>query len=216
MTPLFPSGGFKGCLPEPSYLLSRLLLGSGTGSRWLGEAWRCCVTPELQQLWITCAGKSMASCSISASPLRDVCERFWPAAQPLCPHPTEYLTAQKEEESSNLFLSGISHLPLKHMPHLSLASSPSCSVPHRQGEGACGYCPGRQHTQALNLGQAAGSAPGSFPLCSSTGPSCHRLAPRSVPTGAPGPLAGDTTEPWPCLPCSPWSHCSLSARLPVP
>lgn len=97
MTPLFPSGGFKGCLPEPSYLLSRLLLGSGTGSRWLGEAWRCCVTPELQQLWITCAGKSMASCSISASPLRDVCERFWPAAQPLCPHPTEYLTAQKEE-----------------------------------------------------------------------------------------------------------------------
>lgn len=125
----FARGGFKGCLPGLSYLLSHLLQVSGTGSAWLGEAWLCCLTPATQQLWITCAGESMASCSISASSPGDVCEHFWPAAQSRCPHPTEYPPAHKEEGSLILFLSGISHLPLRHMPHLSLASSPSCSAP---------------------------------------------------------------------------------------
>lgn len=165
-----PDWGFKGCLPEPSNLLSCLLLGSGTGLDVWGK--HDFAVTELQQLWITRAGKSKASCSISAFPLRDVCECFWPATQLLCCHPTEYLPAQKEA-SSVLFLGGISHLPLKHMPDLSLASSPLRSAPHQQGEEACGYCPGRQHTQALNLGLAAGSAPGSFFLCSSTEPSWH-------------------------------------------
>lgn len=44
----FPRGGFKGCLPELPYLLSHLLLGSGTGPGWLGEAWLCCLTPATQ------------------------------------------------------------------------------------------------------------------------------------------------------------------------
>lgn len=44
----FPRGGFKGCLPGLPYLLSHLLLGSGTGSGWLGEAWLCCLTPATQ------------------------------------------------------------------------------------------------------------------------------------------------------------------------
>lgn len=39
----------------------------------------------------------------------------------------------------------------------------------------------------------------SFLLCSSTGPSCHRVAPRGVPT--------PTGASWPCLPCSPWPRC---------
>lgn len=167
-------------------------------------------------LWITCAGESMASCSISASSPRDVCEHFWPAAQPLCPHPTEYPPAHKEEGSSVLFLSGISHLPLRRTPHLSLASPPSCSAPRQQGGGACGYCPGKQETSVLDSGLAAGSALGSSPPCSSTGPACHRLAPKSVPMGVLGPFAGDTAEPWPCSPCSAWPHCSLSARCPAP
>lgn len=78
------------------------------------------------------------------------------------------------------------------MPYPSFASSPLCSAPHQQGEGACGYCPDKQHTQVLNLGPAAGSAPGSLLLCSSTGPSCQRLAPRSgIPAchAAPGLIA---------------------------
>lgn len=148
----------------------------------------------------------MASCSISASPLRDVCKCFWPATQPLCPHPTEYLPAPKEA-SSVLFLSSISHLPLKHLPHPSLASSPLCSAPHQQGAGAYSNCPGRQHTQALNLGLAAGSAAGSFLLYSSTEPSCQQ-------TGT------QRCSPWPCLPCSPWPHCSCTPdtvpQLPSP
>lgn len=149
----FPQGGFKGCLPGLPYLLSPRLPGSGTGSGGLGQAWLCCLTPATRRLWITCAGESMASCSISASSPGDVCERFWPAAQPRCPHPTEYPPAHKEEGSSVLFLSGISHLPLRRMPHLSLASSsPSCSAPCRQGGGACGYCPGKQETRALDWG----------------------------------------------------------------
>ena len=43
--------------------------------------------PVAQRLWITCAGESTASCSISASSPGDVCERFWPAAQPAAPTP---------------------------------------------------------------------------------------------------------------------------------
>lgn len=212
----FPRGGFKGRLPGLPYLLSHLLPGSGTGSGWLGEAWLCCLTPATQQLWITCAGESMASCSISASSPGDVCERFWPAAQPRCPHPTEYPPAHKEEGSSVLFLSGISHLPLRHMPHLSPASSPSCSAPRRRGGGACGYCPGKHETRALDSGLAAGSALGSSPPCSSTSPGCHRRAPKSVPMVAPGSFAGGTAEPWPCSPRSPRPRCSLSAGHPTP
>lgn len=39
----------------------------------------------------------------------------------------------------------------------------------------------------LHWGLAAGSALGSSPPRSSTSPGCHRPAPESVPTGAPGP-----------------------------
>lgn len=216
MLPFPRGGGFKGCLPGLPYLLSHLLLGAGTGSGWLGEAWLYCLTPVMQRLWITCAGKSMASCSISASSPRDVCKCFWPGAQPCCPHPTECLPAHKEEGSSVLFLSCISHLSLRRMPHLSPASSPSCSVPCRRGGGACGYCPGKQETQALDSGLAAGSALGSSPPRSSTGPGCRRLVPKSVPMGVPRPFAGDTCRALALLAMQPPASLLTVCQMPCP
>lgn len=68
----------------------------------------------------------------------------------------------------------------------------------------------------LHWGLAAGSALGSSPPRSSTSPGCHRLAPESVPTGAPGPFAGGDAEPRPCSPGSPWPHHSLSAIHSAP
>lgn len=92
----------------------------------------CCPTPARQQPRITCAGKRVASCSILASSHGDVRERFWPAAQPRCPHPAGYPPAHKEEGSSVLFLGSIAQAPLRSTPHLSLAPSPACSAQTRR------------------------------------------------------------------------------------
>lgn len=81
---------------------STLSPGSGRGSGWQGGAWLCCLTPAPQRHWITCAGKSMACCSASASSPRDVCEPHWPAAQPRCPHRTEDLPAHRARELSSV------------------------------------------------------------------------------------------------------------------
>lgn len=130
---------------------------------------------------MTRAGKSMASCSISASPLRDVCECFWPATQPLCPHPPAYLPAQKEE-SSVLFLISLSNtcliLPLLHL---------LCAQHHNNEEKR----------------PAATAQTNSTPKHSTWVWLLDLL--QAVSFWAAG-------APWPCLPCSPWPHCLVSAR----
>lgn len=119
--------------------------------------------------------------------------------QPSPAAPTAPRTCQRTEEGSSvLFLSVISYLPLRRMPRLSLASSPSRSALHQHGGGACSCCPGKQDTQEINSGLAARAAPGSHPPRSSTRPSCCRPASKSVLTGAPGPFAHDTAGPQSC------------------
>jgi len=128
-----PREGFKGCLPGLPYLLSHLLLGSGTGLGWLGRAQlrlSPCGAAALDHLCRREHGFLQHFSFLSRG-----CVRALLACGPArCPHPSEYPPAHKEEGSSVLFLSGISHLPLRRMPHLSLASSPSCSAPHRADE----------------------------------------------------------------------------------
>lgn len=117
---------------------------------------------------------------------------------------------QHKKKKRVLFLSGISHLPLKHLPHPSLVSSPSCSAPHQQEKG-----PAATAQADSNPSTQCGSAPGSSLLCSRHWAQMPQTGTRSADRCT-RVLAGDTTEPWPCWPCSPWPHCSLSARHPVP